>query len=144
MYFLSARHPSSIQSALAACSLTAWHCLRRLYSCWKNKYVDMPGTCKPRTDDAGNTRVRCDPFFDNWVRLGRKMYAHAGMLAPESDNAMLQGVTWPMFLDAVLSRAVQDKHWWPQVPSSACCTCSCVPSGGSLHLTMLLDANCGC
>jgi hypothetical protein len=82
----------------------------RLYSAWTNKYRDMPSTCKEE-----NGKMRCNPFYDRWVSLGLEMYKHAGMTPPEDSNDMLRGVTWEMFLEAVLSRAAVDRHWTNQV-----------------------------
>jgi hypothetical protein len=86
----------------------------RLYSAWTNKYRDMPSTCK-----VVNGRMKCNTFYDNWVRLGQRMYKHAGMTPPEDTNDLLSGVTWEMFLEAVLSRAAVDRHWTNQV--QCCC-----------------------
>ncbi len=66
-------------------------------------------------DEAGKHKLKCDPFFSNWVKLGRQIYEHMGMQAPQDDLEMLRGVKWRMFLDAVLAKAVVDKHWQPQV-----------------------------
>ena len=87
----------------------------RLYSAWKNKYVDMPSTCKPHTDSFGHTKIRCDPFFDKWVRIGMDIHKYYSLSIPNTPADVLRGVTWPMFRDSVLAHAVSDKHWAAQV-----------------------------
>lgn len=92
----------------------------RLYSAWKNKYVDMPGTCKNVSAPDGTFKRKCDPFFDNWIRLGYAIYKFHNMPAPAYDLDLLRGVTWRMFVDAVLAGAVTDKHWATQVCAHVC------------------------
>jgi hypothetical protein len=88
----------------------------RLYSAWTNKYRDMPGTCKLRR--AG---LKCDPFYDLWVDIGRKILAHGGVPVPEAEQDVLKAVTWELFLNAVLDEVVGDKHWRTQVWLAALC-----------------------
>lgn len=87
----------------------------RLYSAWTNKYRDMPGTCKNVTGSKGDTRVKCNEFYNNWVSIGRRIYSHAGLVAPEDTQELLRGVTWPMFINAVVAGAARDRHWITQV-----------------------------
>ena len=91
------------------------HPYARLYSAWTNKYRDMPGTCKNVTNSRGEVVVRCNQFYNNWVALGRKMLANAGIEVPADSQAVLRAVTWHIFLDGVLDGAAHDKHWKNQV-----------------------------
>ena len=86
----------------------------RLYSAWTNKYRDMPDTCK-EVVVRGETRVRCNPFYRNWVNLGIKMLEHSSIDLPDNDQDILRAVKWHVFLKGVIDQAAQDKHWKNQV-----------------------------
>ena len=109
----------------------------RLYSAWTNKFRDMPSTCRNLTE-RGRTRMVCDMYYRHWVEMSVAVLEALDLEVPDNAQDILREVTWPRFIQAVVTGDVYDTHWALQVRGVA--AAPCVPRGHNLVCIVHLHA----
>lgn len=79
------------------------HPFSRVYSAWKNKFVQNALVCR---------KSGCETGARMWVGKATEALTHAGMnVTGMSSVELLEALTWDRFVSAVLHGHISDRHW---------------------------------